>query len=166
MLYHLINWLKVFFSSLRSDLSGLTSQAINKKCPWLPAPSCNNRGRFRSHDGTCNNLREPNFGRMGTPFNRIMLPEYAGGSSSLPRKRPADGFELPSARRISAQLTTGSNNADSANTLMVMQFGQFVDHDITHTPAHSVSCCTRNICIYQRTFTCELFCRFFMSVYQ
>ena len=155
MLYQLINLLKVIFSSLRSDLSGLTSQAINKKCPWLPAPSCNNRGRFRSHDGTCNNLREPNFGRMGTPFNRIMLPEYAGGSSSLPRKRPADGFELPSARRISAQLTTGSNNADSANTLMVMQFGQFVDHDITHTPAHSVSCCTRNICIYQRTFTCE-----------
>jgi len=128
---------------LRSDLSGFTSRAVNKKCPWLPTPNCDNQGRFRSHDGTCNNLKEPNFGRMGTPFNRIMLPEYAGGSTNLPRKRPADGFELPSARRISSQLTTGSNNADSTNTLMTMQFGQFLDHDITHTPAHGVRCCTR-----------------------
>jgi len=133
---------------LRSDLSGFTSRAVNSKCPWLPAPVCNPADKFRSHDGTCNNLRQPNFGRKGTPFQRIMLPEYAGGSqgstTALPRKRPADGFELPSARSISSQLTAGQNKGDKANTLMVMQFGQFIDHDITHTPAHSVRCCDKS----------------------
>jgi hypothetical protein len=43
----------------------------------VPAPTCNPNLQFRSFDGSCNNLRDPNMGRTGTPYQRILLPEYA-----------------------------------------------------------------------------------------
>ena len=64
-----------------------SSSAINDVCPWTPGPKCD-KGEgsltYRSHDGTCNNLREPNFGRAVTPFQRILLPKYSGNSLSGP----------------------------------------------------------------------------------
>lgn len=98
---------------------------------------------FRTFDGTCNNLNNPNYGRTGTPFQRILLPEYGRGSLDHPRKRTGDGLELPQARQISNLMASGANNADNSNTLLVMQMGQFIDHDITHTPNFSdeEDCC-------------------------
>ena len=54
-----------------------------------------------------------------------------------------DGRELPAARDISNLMASGSNNADNSNTLLVMQMGQFIDHDLTHTPNYSdeEECC-------------------------
>jgi peroxidase len=100
---------------------------------------------YRSIDGSCNNLANSNFGRAGTPYQRILLPEYASGSIDLPRRRSADNFELPSAREVSNMLTakpTASEPQDPANSVLVMQMGQFIDHDLTHTPNHGLSCCT------------------------
>merc|ERR1711962_792417 len=48
------------------------------------------------------------------------------------------------ARDISNALSQGSNRVDTANTVLVMQMGQFIDHDITHTPNHGIQCCGRN----------------------
>merc|ERR1712133_360926 len=55
-----------------------------------------------------------------------------------------DNSQLPSARDISNALSQGSNRVDTANTVLVMQMGQFIDHDITHTPNHGIQCCGRN----------------------
>jgi len=127
---------------LRSGFNSLTNRKISELCPWNnPVPSCKSNSRFRTLDGTCNNLRQPNYGRAGTPFQRILLPEYAKGSIDLPRKRSGDGLELPSARKISNRLAVGQNVPDSKNTLLVMQMGQFIDHDITHTPTYEEECC-------------------------
>ena len=71
---------------LRNNFNSDTSAAIKERCPWEPAPTCNPNAQFRSFDGSCNNLREPNFGRTGTPYQRILLPDYAPGTLDLPRK--------------------------------------------------------------------------------
>ena len=127
---------------LRSGLDVFSSRSVRRNCPWLPAPACDPDQRFRTHSGVCNNLGEPNYGRTGTPYQRILLPDYGPGSLDVPRKRSADNFELPSGRRISNRLTGGNNRLDPENTMMVMQLGQFIDHDITHTPIYeSTNCC-------------------------
>jgi len=128
---------------LRNSFNSDTSTEIDSRCPWTPAPRCNPSLRYRSFDGTCNNLKEPNFGRTGTPYQRILLPEYAQGSLDLPRKRSDNTRELPSAREISNALAGGTSNSDNDNTVLVMQMGQFIDHDITHTPNHGKQCCDR-----------------------
>ena len=57
-----------------------TSPTINKECPWTPAPSCiaESQSKFRTIDGSCNNLNETNYGRAATPFQRILDAEYSG----------------------------------------------------------------------------------------
>jgi len=129
---------------LRNGFNSDTSNAIRERCPWVPAPTCNSNVKYRSFDGSCNNLKNSNFGRTGTPFQRILLPEYAKGTLDLPRKGSQDNFELPSSRTVSNALSVGDNLADSDNTILVMQMGQFIDHDITHTPNHGIQCCGRN----------------------
>ena len=130
-----------------------TSDAINDVCPWTPAPSCDRGAKYRSFDGTCNNLKEPNYGRAVTPYQRILLPEYAG-KLHLPRKSVENGEELPSARIVSAVMTETSNVASAVHTVMVMQFGQFIDHDITHTPNHGQQCCNKDGSFPSKTACC------------
>jgi len=128
---------------LRSSFNSDTNPQIDQRCPWTPAPTCNPSLVYRTFDGTCNNLKEPNFGRTGTPFQRILLPEYAKGTVDQPRRRTDANIELPSARQISNALADGTNSNDNDNTVLVMQMGQFIDHDLTHTPNHGVQCCAK-----------------------
>ena len=47
----------------------------------------------------------------------------------------ADGKgKLPSPRQLSSALISHEDRPDNEFTLLLMQWGQFVDHDITHTP--------------------------------
>ena len=122
-----------------------SSQAIDDICPWTPAPRCGSGGgaTYRALDGTCNNLREGNYGRAMTPYQRILLPEYGDGTIHLPRRSRSGNVELPSARQLSQRMTGDSNVADDIQTVLVMQMGQFVDHDLTSTPTSSSKCCSK-----------------------
>ena len=83
-----------------------TMNEIEDECEWIKDyPNCRSveSRKYRSFDGSCNNLNEPNFGRAFTPFSRLMDSSYAPGSVGLPRKAQ-DGSDLPSARLVS---TTG-----------------------------------------------------------
>ena len=42
--------------------------------------------------------------------------------------------ELPSSRQLSSALISHEDRPDNEFTLLLMQWGQFVDHDVTHTP--------------------------------
>ena len=110
-----------------------TSNEIKKDCVWLKdIPNCNSvkSKTIRSLDGACNNLKEPNFGRAFTPFQRILDSEYGPGSNSQPRIAK-DGTVLPSARLVSntgisrmftlsdtlGHLTPNSLRSDLSNTV-------------------------------------------------
>ena len=81
------------------------------------------------------------------------------GSTQIQAPRIAkDGFDLPSARKIStsvAKMENGSDDnlfLDQLQTVLVMQMGQFIDHDITHTPNHGIDCCNKS-----RNFPSKIF---------
>jgi len=59
---------------------------------------------------------------------------YFKGVNSL--RLGESGFELPSARLVSQQLTDFSSvhTESEISTLMLMQWGQFLDDDIINTP--------------------------------
>ncbi|KAI9553143.1 hypothetical protein GHT06_021036 [Daphnia sinensis] len=87
--------------------------------------------KYRSFDGSCNNMANLNWGRRNTIFRRLLPAQYGNGIDS---PRPAtDGGELLNPRNISLTIVgdDGPNSTDI--TLLVMSFGQFVTHDITYS---------------------------------
>ncbi|KAG8286535.1 hypothetical protein J6590_057621 [Homalodisca vitripennis] len=70
---------------------------------------------------------------------------------NAPRKTISNGQELPSARAISTRVAQDADNPSNNYTLMVMQWGQFLDHDLTHTPINfgqsgsGISCCREGV---------------------
>ena len=54
---------------------------------------------------------------------------------SVPRGQLSESSSsLPSARTVSNTLIADLNRPSADFTLMLMQWGQFLDHDLTHTP--------------------------------
>lgn len=89
---------------------------------------CDAQSKYRSVDGTCNNLRNPNWGSTNMPSVRLLPPAYEGDGTDDPRVT-----DLPPARDVSLAVHIGNGNAYELNvTHMAAQFGQFLDHDITY----------------------------------
>eukprot|EP00088_Acartia_fossae_P028789 TRINITY_DN29621_c0_g1_i3.p1 TRINITY_DN29621_c0_g1~~TRINITY_DN29621_c0_g1_i3.p1 ORF type:complete len:828 (-),score=123.74 TRINITY_DN29621_c0_g1_i3:220-2703(-) len=94
----------------------------------LPPTTCIPGYPYRTMDGSCNNLNETSWGKSNFPLQRILPPAYEDGISA-PRMTG-----LPTSREVSEAMTSSEDKPDRKHTLMLMQWGQFVDHDITHTP--------------------------------
>ena len=62
-------------------------------------------------------------------YYRFLAPDYADGISA-PRAA-SNGYPLPSARLVSTNVHTGEERHDHAVTLMLVAWGQYIDHDIT-----------------------------------
>ena len=117
------------------DISGLVPPApLVRSCVEIEEHRpCNPSSKFRTISGHCNNLLRPDYGRSNTVFAR-MLPAAYGDGISAPRTRSVTGGLLPSARTVSTSIHNDISHPHARYTLMVMQFGQFLDHDITFTP--------------------------------
>ncbi len=44
-------------------------------CPW-PSYNCPSNSPYRTFDGSCNNIRNPLYGRAFTPSSRFLPPQY------------------------------------------------------------------------------------------
>lgn len=92
--------------------------------------------KYRTIDGTCNNLQRPYWGASHTAFRRLIKPIYENGFSNpvgWDKNRLYNGFLLPNARRVSLELIRTENiTQDDKISHMVMQWGQFLDHDLDH----------------------------------
>ncbi|XP_041978631.1 chorion peroxidase-like [Aricia agestis] len=108
----------------------LRQTALLDECPQRGPPKCPPASkRYRTHDGTCNNLNRPRWGSTMTPVQRFIPPVYSD-SIQAPR-RSIFGSTLPSAREISAAIHENKNVENFGITHLLMQWGQFLDHDVT-----------------------------------
>lgn len=105
--------------------------------------------RYRTYDGTCNNLFFPLNGAAVTPFPRLLPAEYEDGISSPMGYQQAISNDQysppwPSPRLISWKIVRNSSEPESdvssGITHMVMQWGQFLDHDLDLSPVFDVDC--------------------------
>jgi hypothetical protein len=53
------------------------ARALDPNCS--PDPVCDPLAKFRTFDGTCNNLKTPKWGSAGTPLQRVLPNAYAEG---------------------------------------------------------------------------------------
>ncbi|KAH9492561.1 hypothetical protein Btru_025912 [Bulinus truncatus] len=100
---------------------------------------------YRTADGSCNHPK--NWGTSFTPVARILPPAYEDDVGA-PRARGVDGSPLPSPRSISS-FVHPSTSDPQARTIMLMQWGQWLDHDVTGFPVATeankvVKCCGVN----------------------
>ncbi len=107
---------------------------------------------------------QPNYGMARTPYQRMVLPKYAQGTIHLPRESVTGG-PLPSARfndvwnpcfsihafliivsscrLLSKRVTWPSAPLSTKYNTIMMEFGQFVAHDVAFTPNHNGARCCR-----------------------
>ncbi|XP_004526120.1 peroxidasin [Ceratitis capitata] len=116
---------------LVAELSGCVEHREKPNCTDMCYHS-----KYRSIDGSCNNLRNPWWGASLTAFRRIAKPIYENGFSTpigWTKSQLYAGFLKPSSRLVSTSLiTTKHITPDERITHMVMQWGQFLDHDLDH----------------------------------
>jgi hypothetical protein len=101
-------------------------------CVYVTATySCNVTTRYRTMDGSCNNIVRPYIGQAGTAYKRLLTPVYAD-IKSLPKNTSVNGGALPNTRTISLEMCSDDSETDKVWTHMLPIFGQFVTHDITN----------------------------------
>ncbi|KAK3796951.1 hypothetical protein RRG08_032253 [Elysia crispata] len=116
-----------------ANMSGCLSRTHQADC----ADNCFHR-RFRAMDGICNNLQNPTWGAANTAFRRLLPAIYENGFNQpvgWNRHKLYRGVHVPSARLVSSLLlSTDRITNDDLHTHMVMQWGQFIDHDMDLAP--------------------------------
>jgi len=106
---------------------------------------------FRRIDGWCNNLKEKSWGGAGTAFRRL-APNAYDDRISKPRNVPISPREVSNGMHAAnSEFSSVEANANASERVgplstthtshMHMQFGQFLDHDISITPEAELDCC-------------------------
>ncbi|XP_060535889.1 peroxidasin isoform X2 [Cylas formicarius] len=122
---------------LIAKLSGCMAHRHTNNCTDMCFHS-----KYRSIDGTCNNLQHPTWGASLTGFRRVLKPVYEDGFGKpigWDKTRLYNGYPKPPSRKVSTEvISTAKITPDPEITHMVMQWGQFLDHDLDHaTPSVS-----------------------------
>ncbi|XP_076155894.1 thyroid peroxidase [Alosa pseudoharengus] len=117
-------------------------------CPAPVQPACcpygDQSSKYRSIDGVCNNRNNPLWGAANTVLARWLPAEYEDGKSQ-PKGwnagRDYGGFQLPPVREVSNRIMQGSPGVpvleDEDYSQMLVDWGQYMDHDISFTPQSS-----------------------------
>uniref|UniRef100_A0A8P0NIV3 Myeloperoxidase n=1 Tax=Canis lupus familiaris TaxID=9615 RepID=A0A8P0NIV3_CANLF len=118
--------------NLLSKSSGCAYQDVGLKCP--------ENDKYRSITGHCNNRRSPTLGASNRAFARWLPAEYEDGFSLPYGWTPGvkrSGFPVPLARAVSnaiVRFPTEQLTPDQERSLLFMQWGQLLDHDLDLSP--------------------------------
>ncbi|CAG9818166.1 unnamed protein product [Phaedon cochleariae] len=110
-----------------------------------PPATCPN-SKYRSYDGSCNNLRNPVLGTPNTRYARLLPANYGDGISTPTLSR--SGNDLPLSRSVSLIMYPDVQIEDPIWTLNAMQYGQIITHDMsmiagsTQAQPHQTKCCS------------------------
>ncbi|XP_061169378.1 chorion peroxidase-like [Saccostrea echinata] len=118
------------------------------ECEFLDTIECDARSKFRTIDGSCNNLEHPLWGMAETPLVRFMPSAYEDGRGA-PRSRGKSGRLLPKPREIRLKIHEKSLPKHQLENInhFGMSFGQFLSHDMlenikSETPdGEDLECC-------------------------
>nr|XP_020043767.1 lactoperoxidase isoform X1 [Castor canadensis] len=120
------------------DLTSLSSE-VGCDNP-APVVKCDMSSPYRTITGNCNNRRKPALGAANRALARWLPAEYEDGLS-LPfgwtPGKTRNGFPLPLAREVSNEIAGYLNEEgvlDQNRSLLFMQWGQIVDHDLDFAP--------------------------------
>ncbi|XP_071554291.1 salivary peroxidase/catechol oxidase isoform X4 [Temnothorax nylanderi] len=126
---------------------GLQGTPLGESCAAVHSVECDETSKYRSIDGTCNNIDNPSWGSAMTAYTRVLFSQYFDGIQE-PRRVGQTKKPLPSPRLVSAALSTANDQSDASRTLAVMEWSQFIAHDMAHTPVRKmvstgkpISCC-------------------------
>ena len=105
--------------------------------------------KYRTIDGTCNNLCKTTLGASFTPLIRLLPPAYQNSVTFTPRSKSVTlhnpPLPNPRAVRVATLPSTLDENADGVDppfTILTMHWGQFIDHDIALTEMIQADCGT------------------------
>lgn len=118
----------------KHELNTLSESVVAHQCSEARTP-CDHSYPFRTYSGWCNNLIKPSAGTSFHIFKRFLPSVYEDGIS-VPRKTAKSGRALPSGRAISVAVHGDRSNLHTRYTLITMQWGQILDHDLTFTPSN------------------------------
>lgn len=85
----------------RDGLLQYTLKNTDIKQFCIEEPICK-QSKYRTADGSCNNLQRPLWGRSNTAMTRLVPPAYADGLNAL--RVSVDGSPLPGPREVSLGL--------------------------------------------------------------
>ncbi|XP_071090525.1 salivary peroxidase/catechol oxidase-like [Haliotis cracherodii] len=94
---------------------------------------CNRWGKYREEYNYCNNLKKPVWGSSYDKLARSLPPEYDDGKGT-PRQMSVNGGLLPNPRTVSVTVHSDKSVLNNEHSLMLMQWGQFINHDMVGTP--------------------------------
>ncbi|KAJ8676079.1 hypothetical protein QAD02_011865 [Eretmocerus hayati] len=105
---------------------------------------CNTTSKFRTIEGSCNNVRNPSWGKSYTAFARLLPARYSDGIHAMPLS--VSGRLLPNPRLLSTQLLSRRDAPDPQFTLALAQWGQLLAHDFARqmmdqTAEGGIECC-------------------------
>ncbi|XP_038822870.1 thyroid peroxidase-like [Salvelinus namaycush] len=121
--------------ALIADLSGCPP-------PVLPA-FCHNdclANEYRSISGVCNNRHKPFWGTANSALARWLPAEYEDGErqpKGWNHGQLYNGFQLPPVHEVSKKILQSSSKPmllDAVYCQMLVDWGQYIDHDISFTP--------------------------------
>ncbi|XP_072546433.1 thyroid peroxidase [Salminus brasiliensis] len=96
--------------------------------------------KYRSISGVCNNRNNPLWGAASTVLARWLPAEYEDGESQPKGWNTGheySGFQLPPVRDVSNSIMQSSSQVtleDEAYSQLLVDWGQYIDHDISFTP--------------------------------
>ncbi|KAE9538939.1 hypothetical protein AGLY_005521 [Aphis glycines] len=127
--------------------------------------TCNSSAKYRSMDGTCNNLQHPLWGASFTPYIRLGKAYYEDGNFSM-RVQFRDGKPLPSARKLQVgifRIQTFPIDIPDIRNYHINQVGQYVTHDISLMPSN-FAVPPRDCCEAQGQKNIPLYCQAVIQV--
>jgi len=101
--------------------------------------------KYRSIDGSCNNMKNSQYGQARTSLGRIVIPRYSNKVHGW--RLSVDGYPLPQARALRYQSLPDKNIDEKTVNMMYANFGQFITHDMVYTPFYQsvdgefIDCC-------------------------